>query len=344
MTQPMRFGAVVLGLLVGVVGCTSGDDNQSRPTQIRVITDEPTIVQVAQTDDVQDHSITASPVIGEGIVIAQEAIILAEPESSALEVGRLPQDTAMSILEESAPDRIGIIFYRIQTEQHTGWVANTQIQLQTDILPSPTPQARATHTATSADVTASPFPTFTPTQTLAPTQTPTATPIGYPSPEVYTLVLVEQLFEYGRMIWVQPLNEIWVLEGGSIDPRQGTWRCYLDTFQDGQPERDPNLDPPLGTVTASNFDGAAPMQPVRGFGKVWRENFDIREALGWAITPETMHTSRYEYIADGQVQNNRFVAGPGHIELGSLFQYDILLHEDLRGADCEKKAGLWEIR
>ena len=27
-------------------------------------------------------------------------------------------------------------------------------------------------------------------------------------------------------------------------------------------------------------------QPIRGFGKVWRENPQVREQLGWAIAPE----------------------------------------------------------
>ena len=109
--------------------------------------------------------------------------------------------------------------------------------------------------------------------TLDPTTTPTPLPPGFPTPEIYSLVVVEQLFERGRMIWLEPLREVWVMEGDSIDPREGTWSCFVDTFVEGQPQSDPNLDPPANTTTASNFDGAVPMQPVRGFGKIWRISF-----------------------------------------------------------------------
>jgi hypothetical protein len=44
-----------------------------------------------------------------------------------------------------------------------------------------------------------------------------------------------------------------------------------DTWEEGQPETG-NLTPPEPGL----------IDPKRGFGKVWREHPDIREAIGWA--------------------------------------------------------------
>jgi len=71
-----------------------------------------------------------------------------------------------------------------------------------------------------------------------------------------------QLFEGGRMLWRGDRKEIITL----LD--SGRWRRYADTFDERE----------TGTPV--------PGEPVRGFGKVWREQPDLRAALGTAIEAE----------------------------------------------------------
>jgi hypothetical protein len=129
--------------------------------------------------------------------------------------------------------------------------------------------------------------------------TPPPTPNGEPTPTISEIQVAEQVFENGRMMWLSPTNQIWVMildEEGS-----GLWKVYEDTFEEGDPEDDPTLEIPEGK-----------MQPTRGFGKLWRDNPDIREALGWATTPEFGYISRYEYHPG---RDN----GPGYHILFSLY-------------------------
>jgi hypothetical protein len=105
----------------------------------------------------------------------------------------------------------------------------------------------------------------------------------------------EQHFEGGTMVWVQERWNDWVDEAGWIvvlyeDAGRKEWSLHRDAWFEGQPDRDPNLKPPPGFV-----------QPVRGFGWLWRENSDVRERLGWAVDQEAgfqttlQHTTRFKY-------------------------------------------------
>ena len=145
--------------------------------------------------------------------------------------------------------------------------------------------------------------TVTPTETTRTTGQPTATPT------INQIQVAEQVFEDGRMFWLQPTGQIWVMvvtgEG------RGTWQVYEDTFAEGEAERDDSLTPPEGMS-----------QPERGFGKLWRENPDIREQLGWAITPEFGYVTRYEYHpgAPRVSAGNAVTYGAGHHVLTSLYE------------------------
>jgi len=80
--------------------------------------------------------------------------------------------------------------------------------------------------------------------------------------------------------------------GGLSSIRQGqatdTWWRITDTWQEGESESDASLVPP---------DGLS--QPVRGFGKAWRNNGFVREALGWANGPEQFYTSQWLIFEGG---------------------------------------------
>jgi len=150
----------------------------------------------------------------------------------------------------------------------------------------------------------------------------TPLPPGFPTPTRAQIAVAEQVFENGRMLWVQPTGQIWVMvleEEGS-----GTWAVYDDTFAEGDVEDDPELEAPEGM-----------QQPTRGFGKLWRENPEIREALGWAITPEFGYVSQYEYHPGGTMDaNGTFTAGPGFHVLFSLYA------EAFR---FDEATGTWEL-
>jgi len=79
----------------------------------------------------------------------------------------------------------------------------------------------------------------------------------------------EQPFEHGRMIWVERLDSIYVI----FD--DGSWARFNDAFEEGMAESDPAIVAPGGKL-----------QPMRGFGKVWREQSAVREQIGWALAPE----------------------------------------------------------
>jgi hypothetical protein len=79
----------------------------------------------------------------------------------------------------------------------------------------------------------------------------------------------EQSFENGRMIWLAHDDRIYAF----FD--DGTYQTFEDTWVAGQPDTDPALVPPAGRVV-----------PVRGFGKVWSGDADVRSRLGWALAAE----------------------------------------------------------
>ncbi len=149
------------------------------------------------------------------------------------------------------------------------------------------------------------IPTVTETPRPTNTPEPTSTPDLRPTATTGTIAVAEEVYEKGRMFYIQPLDQIWVMiitgEG------EGTWSIYPDTFEDGEAEVDPSLVPPEGMY-----------QPERGFGKLWRENADVREALGWAVTPEFGYNSEYRYQPGGEVVNGVVVPGPGYHVLFSL--------------------------
>jgi hypothetical protein len=191
-----------------------------------------------------------------------------------------------------------------------------------DITP---PEAAAPAAPVTATVAATPIPTsvptpttaaITPTTTVTPTATPvvtatatpmpaTAAPVGSatPLPETppeglfvpegvlalrwlndpqiqralgyaktetpATIPGAYQFFEHGTMLWRGDTQQIYVAF------QDGTWAAYDDTFREGEPERDPNL-----------FTPGELLQPIRGFGKLWRTTPGLRDRVGWARAEE----------------------------------------------------------
>lgn len=115
---------------------------------------------------------------------------------------------------------------------------------------------------------------------------PTPDPDLCPS-EVNTLTAAAQPFEHGRMLWldggvdgdgVARADMIFVLYA------DGTLTAFLDTWREGDPLYDPTIIPPAGFY-----------QPVRGFGRVWREEAAVRDKLGWATAEEQAYLAQQQY-------------------------------------------------
>ncbi|MBN1562661.1 MAG: hypothetical protein JXA10_02400 [Anaerolineae bacterium] len=196
--------------------------------------------------------------------------------------------------------------------------------------PSDTPPDPTDTTAPRVTDTVRPD-TVRPDKTITPDAT--ATPIVF-NPLMPTNVyaeaqIAEQGFEHGRMIWLRHNQQIWVTIQSEDDPKRGDWYCYNDSYEEGEPEIDPDLIPPEGLV-----------QPRRGFGKLWRTNEDLRESLGWATTTEFELTSPYTYIAGGMADANGELP-PGEYRLTSLYNETLIFYEQETRGDC--MGGLWRI-
>lgn len=105
-----------------------------------------------------------------------------------------------------------------------------------------------------------------------------------------TSLAAEQSFERGTMLWIEAEDAIYVLYAD--EDYTTRWSRFQDEWEEEDPDRDPNLNPPPGL-----------QQPIRGFGLVWRTYPSVRERLGWALGPErgyqttTQWTTRYKYNA-----------------------------------------------
>jgi WD40 repeat protein len=178
-------------------------------------------------------------------------------------------------------------------------------------------------------VGSNPTPVPIPTNTPAPIS-PTPLPPLFPTNVYSEVQIVEQVFEHGRMFWIRHTLQIWVMTENPVGSSGGDWFCYNDTFQEGDPEIDPSLVPPTDLL-----------QPRRGFGKLWRAQIAVRDALGWATTPEFDLTSSYTYIAGGTVENDQYIPGPGTHQLTTLYRDTISFFEQNIRGDC--LGGTWRM-
>jgi hypothetical protein len=105
-------------------------------------------------------------------------------------------------------------------------------------------------------------------------------PDACPAESPQVSLQAEQTFEYGRMLWVEAQDRIYVIFEDGISPG---WAQYPDDFAEGDPEQDDSAVAPPGL-----------QQPIRGFGLVWRSNPRVRERLGWATSPEVPFEGMYQ--------------------------------------------------
>jgi hypothetical protein len=113
---------------------------------------------------------------------------------------------------------------------------------------------------------------------------------GAPFPQI-SIGIVTQPFERGQMVWVpgvQPSTPgfIWVVFYDN-SRRALVWNNYADSWREGEPVSG-SEKPPVGLV-----------EPIRGFGKLWRSNPEIRNTLGWAVAPEIADIGHLQYFQGG---------------------------------------------
>jgi hypothetical protein len=193
---------------------------------------------------------------------------------------------------------------RLWFGRRQGGVGWTEPQMMRWRPPGLTPTPRATPRATAISPTGSPTGAAPrPAATRVPSPPPEAPPaaacrpalndrdarvasafpaLGCPRADLQPVVLARESFEHGQMIWRKDLSVIYALRSGPGPG--GRWAEYPDMWREGLPESDPALQPPAGL-----------RQPVRGFGKVWREQLggpagdpagDPAGAIGWATDAE----------------------------------------------------------
>lgn len=161
---------------------------------------------------------------------------------------------------------------------------------------TPSVSAEPTQAPTVAVATTSPSE-----MTTATADEPSAEPRveAAPTNTVRQIYVAEQPFERGRMFWLEPTGQIWVMI--ETEPGVGLWQVYEDLFQEGEIEFDPTLTAPEGLL-----------QPVRGFGLIWRGNEEVREGLGWGADIEVGFVTNYEYEPGGDVVDGVFQQSPGY--------------------------------
>jgi hypothetical protein len=130
------------------------------------------------------------------------------------------------------------------------------------------------------------------------------TQIGCPVGTTASISSATQLYERGNMVWLAgPPPVIYTLfNTGRFNRYDDTYNANVDPFSGGEPA-------PNGLI-----------EPVRGFGKVWRSNGDVRSNLGWATVDEAGATSTIQLFDRGQMvslpQRNEIVImifDPGNV-------------------------------
>ena len=139
--------------------------------------------------------------------------------------------------------------------------------------------------------------------------------VGCPTNGAFAVNLVQQPFQKGVMIW-RDTKQIYVMSVAAIQQGAAIDTLWIvpDQWNDSLPASDGSFTPPEGLV-----------QPVRGFGYVWRNNQQIRDAIGWALAGEQPYQGMWQDFERGWLMtgadNRVYVLIPGNptgIHLGPL--------------------------
>lgn len=174
--------------------------------------------------------------------------------------------------------------------------AETQSELLATHSPTPVPH---TPTAPPPTSTALPAPSATPSSSPMPSPTPCAIAaaprfdaawrlyadqLGCALTQAHTQAAASQDFERGFLLWREDPDYVYVMHD---DGRLGLYplSVYPESVRLNPPGADPSIVPPAGLI-----------QPVRGFGLVWRDNPEVRDGVGWAIENEARADWYYKFV------------------------------------------------
>ena len=108
-------------------------------------------------------------------------------------------------------------------------------------------------------------------------------PLGAATGTAYDETLTYQPFENGSMFFMKSSRVIYVLNKTGVQ-----LSVYPDTWNEGDPNGDLTPGPRPNTFA-----------PKRGFGKVWRENPVVQQALGYATADEQPSTNKVQFFERG---------------------------------------------
>jgi hypothetical protein len=112
-----------------------------------------------------------------------------------------------------------------------------------------------------------------------------ATQLGCAVSAAVPMASAGQAFERGTMVWLQigaPPSILSLATGGRF-------QRFDDTFAEGVDPVSGNLVPPAPNL----------IEPIRGFGKVWRANPAVQNGIGWAVAAETGGTATLQTFERG---------------------------------------------
>lgn len=103
------------------------------------------------------------------------------------------------------------------------------------------------------------------------------------------IITAYQTFERGLMVWVSQVGTSGQ-PGIYVFYNNNTYQRFADTWRDG-------ID--LASTGAVAPDGL--LEPIRGFGKIWRESGGVRDRLGWATRSETGSNGTIQVFERGEM-------------------------------------------
>lgn len=138
--------------------------------------------------------------------------------------------------------------------------------------------------------------------------------LGCPQWPIQIIGSAYQPFEHGQMIWLDlpdgPMIYVLPERSRAAELGQVPWRyqMFADTWREGDPGSG-GLTPPDGLY-----------EPLRGFGKLWREHPELRDQLGWGVAPERgSSVERQQWSSGGSLLSLSYVTDdPRH---GFIFVY-----------------------
>jgi hypothetical protein len=108
--------------------------------------------------------------------------------------------------------------------------------------------------------------------------------LGCATSEPFSTIVAEQVFEHGRMLWVEEWASISVLYDGA----DRHYDAFDDLFSPDQ------VQPAPLTMPDSTF-----IEPRQGFGKIWRQLGGPTSALGWGASEEQSYPATIQYFQRG---------------------------------------------